>query len=146
MSSARIDDWAADQYEPQTVLDLHGAALEFVSAPTGDTRPAPYYAELVKHEGGERRVFRTFFHSVEQLGLHPRSSNRLDGLFKGKINLFIDPECPQPRCSELRAMVTEYPANGETHHCLVLEPDFRAVPLEQIDQFAKHRKIRSFAS
>lgn len=133
-----FDDWAADALPTDGQFALDEAELEFVAGAPGDA-PAPYYAELVKQVDGRRLVYRTFFHDVDQLGLHPKSRSRIDGLLRGRGNLFIDPRGGQPRCAALHAVVQPYPTDA-AHRCLVLPRDFAATPRGD-DPFAAQKRI-----
>lgn len=142
-----VDDWAADEYTMNDQVTISGAGLEFIARPGEhvENAPAPFYAELVTEEEGRKRVLRTYFHDFDQLGLHPRSRSRVDGLLKKKGHLFIDPECVQPRSGQIVGKVHEYPRLNDwsdTHHCLVLDPEFRPQPFEGADPFAKQKRIR----
>lgn len=137
-SPTKFDDWAADALPTDGPVALDGAELEFVAGPREDA-PAPYYAELVKQVGPRRLVYRTFFHDVDQLGLHPRSRSRVDGLLRRTGNLFIDPRGGQPLCAMVQGVVQPYPAD-EAHRCVVLERDFEATPRSN-DPFANRKRI-----
>ncbi len=140
MPEMACDDWAADELPDGRPIDLDDTELEFVSGPLkGEGLPAPYYAELVKKDGGRRRVYRTYFHDFEQLGLHPRSRSRVDGLLRRRGNLFIDPRGGQPLCSALRGIIQAYPED-ENHHCVVLDRGFQAAPRAN-DPFARRKRI-----
>jgi len=134
------NDWAADALPDGRPIALDDTELEFVSGPleTGDA-PAPYYAELVKHDGSQRLVYRTYFHDIDQLGLHPRSASRVSGLFRARGNLFIDPRGGQPLCSNLRGVIQAYP-DDDNHRCLVIDRDFQAAP-RSADPFARRKRI-----
>lgn len=138
------EPWAADEHTSDEEVGLEGAELESVATPGAhsDAAPAPYYAELVLVRSGRRRVYRTFFHSLSQLGLHPRSQARLEGLVKRGGHLFIDPEGGQPICGEIRARVKPYPSYDE-HQCIVIDQGFAATPREGVDAFARQKKVRA---
>lgn len=138
MPELACDNWAADELPDGRPIELDETELEFVSGPDADA-PAPYYAELVKKHGQRRLVYRTYFHDIDQLGLHPRSRSRVDGLFRSRGNLFIDPRGGQPLCSNLRGVVQAYP-DDENHRCVVLDPDFQAAPRAN-DPFARRKRI-----
>lgn len=140
MPELACDNWAADALQSGRPIDLDDTELEFVSGPNRDgAAPAPYYAELVKKDGERRLVYRTYFHDIGQLGLHPRSRSRVDGLFKTRGNLFIDPRGGQPLCSTLRGVVQAYPQD-DSHRCVVLDRDFQAAPRAN-DPFARRKRI-----
>lgn len=140
MPQQACDDWAADALPDGRPIDLDDTELEFVSGPLSDTAvPAPYYAELVKHDGQRRLVYRTYFHDIDQLGLNPRSLSRVSGLFRARGNLFIDPRGGQPLCSTLRGVVRVYP-DDDTHRCVVIDRDFQAAP-RAADPFARRKRI-----
>ncbi|MCA9538626.1 MAG: hypothetical protein KC620_07040 [Myxococcales bacterium] len=138
---AMADDWAADGLPDGMNVDLHDAELEFVATAqlASDSAPAPYYAELITRRDGRRLVFRTFFNEIDQLGLHPKTRSRVDGLLRQRDNLFIDPRGGQPRCGELRGAVVPYPAD-DRHRCVVLAPEHRPAPLA-VDPFATQKRI-----
>lgn len=139
MPEMACDNWAADSLPDGRPIDLDDTELEFVAGPLPGEVPAPYYAELVKQEGKRRLVYRTYFHDFEQLGLHPRSRSRVDGLLRQRGNLFIDPRGGQPLCSPLRGVVQSYPED-DSHRCVVLDRGFQAAPRSN-DPFARLKRI-----
>lgn len=140
MPEMPFDDWAADALPDGRTIALDDAELEFISGPIQDaTAPAPYYAELIQQVGRRRLVYRTYFHDFDQLGLHPRSRSRVDGLLRQRGNLFIDPRGGQPRCAPVRGVVRAYPGD-EAHRCLVIDPDHQPTPRHD-DPFAKLKRI-----
>ena len=140
MPDLACDDWAADALPDGRPIDLDDAELEFVSGPSrDDAAPAPYYAELVKQDGPRRLIYRTYFHDMDQLGLHPRSQSRVAGLFRNAGNLFIDPRGGQPLCSTVRGMVQAHP-NDDSHRCVAIDRDFQAAPRAN-DPFARRKRI-----
>lgn len=137
MPELACDNWAADAL-PDGPINLADAELEFVSGPDAEA-PAPYYAELIKQQGARRLVYRTYFHDIDQLGLDPRSRSRVDGLFRARGNLFIDPRGGQPLCASLEGMVRAYP-DDDTHQCVVIDREFQAAPRAN-DPFARRKRI-----
>ncbi|MFN3202759.1 MAG: hypothetical protein ACE366_30485 [Bradymonadia bacterium] len=149
MQSLTEHPWAADEFHGQQEVGLESVGLESVATPGShaENAPAPYYAELVEMRGGRRMIFRAFFHDFKQLGLHPRSQARLEGLVKRGGHLFIDPDGEQPICGLIKGRLADYPrlnADDEQHCCIVLDADYTPAPRDNIDAFARQKKIRAF--
>ena len=141
--------WAADELQEQSEIGLAAVGLESLATPGAhsENAPAPYYAELVTERDGQRLIFRTFFHDLSQLGLHPRTQARLQGLVKRGGHLYIDPEGVQPLCGEIKGRISEYPRQHEDeplHACIVLDESYSPSPREGGDPFARQKKIRAY--